>query len=77
MQLKFRNAVNRLGLGVALLVGSVAAHAGGEGPDYSALLDAVDFDDIAPIVLGVGGALMTLYVVIKAVRIAIGFVRGS
>lgn len=41
------------------------------------LLDAVSFADIAPIILGVGAALMSLYVVIKAVKIAVGFVRGG
>lgn len=75
--MKIRNRFSAL---TALAVGSLVpalSFAGGGGPDYSGLTDAVDFDDIAPIVLGVGAALMTLYVVIKAVKIAIGFVRGS
>lgn len=42
-----------------------------------ALAEAVDFSAVAPVILGVGGALMALFVIIRAVQIAVGFIRGS
>lgn len=41
------------------------------------LADAISFDDVAPGVLGAAGALIGLYVIIKGVRIIIGFVRSA
>lgn len=70
-----KNWTNRFLLGALALVGSGAAVAA--GPDYSDLTDAINFETISPIVLGAGAALLTLYVIIKGVRIVIGMVRGS
>ena len=61
------------------LVGVIAgspAFAGGGGPDYSALSAAIDFESISPIVLAAGAALVTLFVIIKGVKIVLGMVRS-
>lgn len=47
------------------------------GVDYSALVEAVDFETVAAGVLGVAAALITVYIVIKGVRLVMGFVRGE
>lgn len=57
----------------ALAMSQVATAA---GPDYSALSDAIDFEAISPIVLAAGAALVTLFVIIKGVKIVLGMVRS-
>jgi hypothetical protein len=79
---KYLNQVRKYGAkvvtaGVALTAAPLAAFAGGgSGPDYSELTGAIDFDDVAPIILGGGAALLTLYVLIKGVKIVIAMVRS-
>lgn len=70
---RFRNRA------LALLAGSlpVAAFAGGGGIDYSPISDAVDFGDMSTVVLAVAGGLAGIYVLIKGVRVALGFLRGA
>lgn len=68
----------RLATGAALVAASPFALAGGGGGvDYSALVAAVDFETVADGVLGVAAALITVYIVIKGVRLVMGFVRGG
>lgn len=52
------------------------AFAGGGGPDFSSLSDAIDFETVAPVVLAAGAALVTLLVIIKGVKIVIAMVRS-
>lgn len=47
-----------------------------EGVDYSAIIDAVDFGDIAPLVVAVGGGLAAIYVAIRGMRIGLGLLSG-
>lgn len=61
--------------GAALVVSSSALASG--PADIGDLAEMVDFGDVAPGIIGVAGALITLYVIIKGVRIVIGFVRGG
>lgn len=58
------------------VVGSTAALAGGEGLDYSDLTDSVNFDDVGPAVLAAAGALVGVYIIVKGIRIILGFVRS-
>ena len=44
------------------------------GPDYSGITNAIVFDDIEPLVISAAGALIALFVIIKGVRIVMGFV---
>lgn len=68
---KYGARVLAVGVGAALAVPAFAT-----GPDYSELTGAINFDSIAPIVLGAGAALLTLFVIIKGVKIVIGMVRS-
>lgn len=61
--------------GLLALVAAPAAFAG--GVDYSTLLSAIDFGDIATGVVGAGAALVAVYLAIKGVKIIVGFVRGG
>lgn len=45
--------------------------------DFTDLVAAVDFADAAEAVLGVAAALITLYVILKGVRVAIGYVKSG
>lgn len=74
-----KSLVNRSKFLVLALLGALvapSAFAGGGGPDYSALSDAIDFEAISPIVLAAGAALVTLFVIIKGVKIVLGMVRS-
>lgn len=77
--MKFRNQVRKYGFGatVAALAVANGAPALAGGPDYSAITDAIDFDDVSALILPAAGALIGLYVLIKGVRIVIGFVKGG
>jgi hypothetical protein len=46
------------------------------GPDYSELSDAITFDTVAPVILSAGAALVTLFVIIKGVKIVLAMVRS-
>lgn len=60
-----------------MLLGSAAALASGEGGlDYSTLTDSVNFDDVGPAVLVAAGALVGIYVIVKGIKMIIGFVRS-
>ena len=41
------------------------------------LAEAVDFSDVSPAVIGVAAALLTLFVIIKGIRIVLGFTKGG
>lgn len=75
--MKFMNQARKYGVRVGATVAAatlpLVAFAGG-GPDYSGITDAIVFDDIEPLVIGAAGALIALFVVIKGVRIVMGFV---
>lgn len=62
-----------LAAGIAL-AGPVLAQ---EGVDYSPIIDAVDFGDIAPLVVAVGGGLAAIYVAIRGMRIGLSMLRGG
>lgn len=69
---------NALVVAAVSALAPVAAFAGGGGGiDYSVITDAVDFGDMSTVVLAVAGALAGIYVIIKGVKIALSFVRGS
>lgn len=73
----FRSSKSRALALVGLSAVGSAAFAGGEGTDYSTLVDAVDFSTVATGVLGVAAALIVVYITIKGVKLMMGFVRGG
>lgn len=75
--MKFRNKLAALYAVVTASAVTNVALAGGGGPDYSAITDAIDFEDVSALILPAAGALIGLYVLIKGVRIVIGFVKGG
>lgn len=61
---------------VAASVLSVPAMAQEGGVDYGPIIDAVDFGDIAPLVVAVGGGLAAIYVAIRGMRIGLSLLSG-
>lgn len=60
---------------VALATGAVVAQAHAQAVDLTALTTAVDFSTVAVAILAVAGALVTVYITIKAAIFVIGMVR--
>lgn len=72
-----KKLMNRVSLLALLMSGLGAGSAAlASGPDFSSLSSAIDFETVAPVILAAGAALVTLYVIIKGVRIVLGMVRS-
>lgn len=75
--MKSLEKLNQAVLLAAASVLSVPAFAQEGGVDYSPIVDAVDFGDIAPLVVAVGGGLAAIYVAIRGMRIGLSMLRGG
>lgn len=73
----FNRGMKKVGLVAALALGLVSqAMAGGGGTDFSGLTDAINFDGVESGVMTAAGALVAIYVIIKGIRLIIGFAKG-
>lgn len=62
---------------LVLAAGSVAAPALAAGPDLTTLTTAVDFGTVTTAILGVGAAIIVVYLAWKGAKMVISAVRGA
>lgn len=70
----FKRVYGRVLAATALVLGSSAAMA--TGTDFSGLTDAINFDGVETGVMTAAGALVAIYVIIKGIKLIIGFARS-
>lgn len=76
----FKSFKSRFFAAIALLgVGPLALAGGGGGGevDYSTLTDAIDFSSVSEGVMSAAAALVAVYIIIKGIKLVLGFVRGG
>jgi hypothetical protein len=61
----------------ALALAAASAHAVAAAPDYTTLTAAVDWSTTSAAILTIGAGLMTLYILMKGVKVLHRFIKGS
>ncbi|MGB4117344.1 MAG: hypothetical protein WBK51_12445 [Polaromonas sp.] len=72
-----KTALRFIASAAALGSGLVATSAYAVPPDLTSLTAAVDFSTASAAILLVGGALIIVYITMKAAKMVIGMVRGG
>jgi Inovirus Coat protein B len=68
---------SRLALIAALATSSAAFAQTATGPDYSTLLTATNWTTTNAAILSIGAGLMTLFILMKGVKILHRFIKGA